>query len=321
MSLSLHCRLHANCGVDFRNFVLPLDAYPKLGRLQRPPTTPGSPPPSNSARPPSTRALDPLGLTAADISAIFFASVTGIASPTIDARLINRMPFPPTSSARPSSASAASPEPPASRAPPTTSAPSPTRSPCCSRSSSARSPGRMTTSPSPTSSPAASSATARRRRHRRRRSTLPNPPSPPASSPPAPPSIATPSTSWAGTSATPASRSSSPPTSPKSSPTTCAATSTASSPSNNLTLADISSWIFHSGGPKVLEATETASNCPKTPSPSHGRASRGRQSLRRLRPHASSKTPRQEHPAPPGTYSILAAMGPGFCLELVLLRW
>jgi alkylresorcinol/alkylpyrone synthase len=23
----------------------------------------------------------------------------------------------------------------------------------------------------------------------------------------------------------------------------------------------------------------------------------------------------------PGTYSILAAMGPGFCSELVLLRW
>ena len=36
-----------------------------------------------------TAALEPLGLTAADISAIFFASVTGIASPTIDARLIN----------------------------------------------------------------------------------------------------------------------------------------------------------------------------------------------------------------------------------------
>ncbi len=41
-----------------------------------------------------SRALEPLGLTPADVSAIFFASVTGIASPTVDARLINRMPFP-----------------------------------------------------------------------------------------------------------------------------------------------------------------------------------------------------------------------------------
>jgi alkylresorcinol/alkylpyrone synthase len=27
------------------------------------------------------------------------------------------------------------------------------------------------------------------------------------------------------------------------------------------------------------------------------------------------------HPGEPGTYSILAAMGPAFCSELVLLQW
>jgi alkylresorcinol/alkylpyrone synthase len=27
------------------------------------------------------------------------------------------------------------------------------------------------------------------------------------------------------------------------------------------------------------------------------------------------------HRSKPGTYSILAAMGPGFCSELLLLRW
>jgi alkylresorcinol/alkylpyrone synthase len=27
------------------------------------------------------------------------------------------------------------------------------------------------------------------------------------------------------------------------------------------------------------------------------------------------------HPGTPGTYSILAAMGPAFCSELVLLKW
>ena len=86
-------RLHANCGVEFRNLVFPLDVYPtlvgfganndqwikaavELGEIC------------------VNRALDAAGITAEDISAIFFASVSGIASPTIDARLINRMPFP-----------------------------------------------------------------------------------------------------------------------------------------------------------------------------------------------------------------------------------
>jgi alkylresorcinol/alkylpyrone synthase len=86
-------RLHANCGVESRHFVLPLDEYPKLVGFKA----------TNDVWISNAvdlgeqcvmRALAPLGLTPADVSAIFFASVTGIASPTIDARLINRMPFP-----------------------------------------------------------------------------------------------------------------------------------------------------------------------------------------------------------------------------------
>jgi alkylresorcinol/alkylpyrone synthase len=86
-------RLHANCGVETRNFVLPLQEYPALVGFKA----------TNDqwiawavelGRTAIGRALEPLGLTAADISAIFFATVTGIASPTIDARLINLLPFP-----------------------------------------------------------------------------------------------------------------------------------------------------------------------------------------------------------------------------------
>ena len=86
-------RFFANCGVDFRYLVYPLDVYPTLKGFGQ----------TNNAWIESAvtlgeqaiqNALGPLGLTAADISAIFFASVTGIASPTIDARLINRLPFP-----------------------------------------------------------------------------------------------------------------------------------------------------------------------------------------------------------------------------------
>jgi len=39
------------------------------------------------------RALTPLGLTAADVSAIFLASTTGTADAALDARLINRCRF------------------------------------------------------------------------------------------------------------------------------------------------------------------------------------------------------------------------------------
>ena len=88
-------RIHSHCGVDFRNFVLPLDTYPTLVGFGQ----------TNSAwiagavelgETAITRALTRAGIAPEDISAIFFASVTGIASPTIDARLINRLPFPVT---------------------------------------------------------------------------------------------------------------------------------------------------------------------------------------------------------------------------------
>src|SRR5580704_8893894 len=86
-------RLFVNCGVNFRHLVFPLDVYENLSGFG----------PTNDAwivaavelgEKAITSALARVGLTPEDISAIFFASVTGIASPTIDARLINRMPFP-----------------------------------------------------------------------------------------------------------------------------------------------------------------------------------------------------------------------------------
>jgi len=86
-------RLFVNCGVEFRNLVFPLDVYENLSGFG----------PTNDAwivaavelgEKAITCALARVGLTPADISAFFFASVTGIASPTIDARLINIMPFP-----------------------------------------------------------------------------------------------------------------------------------------------------------------------------------------------------------------------------------
>ncbi|WP_035353211.1 type III polyketide synthase [Edaphobacter aggregans] len=86
-------RLHSNCGVDYRHIMFPLET---LGTLSGFGSTndlwiKGALELGQSA---ITDALDQAGLTPADISAIFFTSVTGIACPSIDARLVNIMGFP-----------------------------------------------------------------------------------------------------------------------------------------------------------------------------------------------------------------------------------
>lgn len=84
---------------------------------------------------------------------------------------------------------------------------------------------------------------------------------------------------------------------------------------------DIDSWIMHTGGPKVLEATAEALELRE------GALDASWQSLRRVGNLSSTSVllvleefMNRRRPAP-GSYSILAAMGPGFCAELVLLRW
>jgi alkylresorcinol/alkylpyrone synthase len=86
-------RLHANCGVAYRNLVLPLEEYPQLTNfgLSNDAWIAGA---VDCGRRAVESALEKAGCSAADISAIFFATVTGVASPTIDARLINLLPFP-----------------------------------------------------------------------------------------------------------------------------------------------------------------------------------------------------------------------------------
>jgi alkylresorcinol/alkylpyrone synthase len=90
---------------------------------------------------------------------------------------------------------------------------------------------------------------------------------------------------------------------------------------NQVSRADIGTWIMHTGGPKVLEATEQALNL------TNGALDASWQSLAKVGNLSSASvllvleefmTRRRPEP---GSLSILAAMGPGFCSELVLLRW
>ncbi len=88
-----------------------------------------------------------------------------------------------------------------------------------------------------------------------------------------------------------------------------------------LSLGDIAHFVFHSGGPKVLEAFEDALELPSKALDLTWK------SLDRLGNLSSVSvlmvlrdTMRELKPAA-GSYGLLLAMGPGFCAEMVLLQW
>ena len=84
---------------------------------------------------------------------------------------------------------------------------------------------------------------------------------------------------------------------------------------------DIRTWISHPGGPKVLEAMQDALELPDDALESAWRT------LRELGNLSSTSVllvlqEALEGPTPePGSFGMMVAMGPGFCSELVLLRW
>src|SRR6202167_5039492 len=88
-----------------------------------------------------------------------------------------------------------------------------------------------------------------------------------------------------------------------------------------LTRADIGSWCLHSRGPKILEATAEALAL------NNGQLDASWDCLRRTGNLSSAsvlvvleEVMKNRRPAP-GTLGILAAMGPGFCSEFLLLEW
>jgi len=90
---------------------------------------------------------------------------------------------------------------------------------------------------------------------------------------------------------------------------------------HGLTREDIGCWILHTGGPKILRATQQALGIDEQA------LGASWDCLRRMGNLSSAsvlmvleETMSRRRPAP-GTWSILGAMGPGFCSELVLLRW
>jgi len=84
---------------------------------------------------------------------------------------------------------------------------------------------------------------------------------------------------------------------------------------------DINSWVVHTGGPKVLEATAAALDLHD------GELDASWDCLRRVGNLSSASVlvvledvMKNRRPKP-GCLGILAAMGPGFCSEILLLQW
>jgi alkylresorcinol/alkylpyrone synthase len=90
---------------------------------------------------------------------------------------------------------------------------------------------------------------------------------------------------------------------------------------HNLTLKDVETWVAHPGGPKVIEGMAEGLDLPPDA------LALSLESLARVGNLSSAsvlfvleETIKRKKPSR-GSYGILLAMGPAFCAEVVLLRW
>jgi len=90
---------------------------------------------------------------------------------------------------------------------------------------------------------------------------------------------------------------------------------------HDLAVEDVARWICHPGGPKVIETIQSVLGLDENDLAMTWR------SLNRIGNLSSASVLHvfadtlAERPAEVGDWGVLMAMGPGFCAELVLLRW
>jgi alkylresorcinol/alkylpyrone synthase len=84
---------------------------------------------------------------------------------------------------------------------------------------------------------------------------------------------------------------------------------------------DIKTWVMHTGGTKVLEATATALGLTEKDLAASWACLRKVGNISSTSVLLVLEDVYMNRRPEPGSLSILAAMGPGFCSELVLLRW
>ncbi len=314
-------RLHANCGVEYRHTVFPIEQYPALDTFRK----------TNDAwikaavdlgQQAICRALDYAGIEPGDISAIFFATVTGIASPTIDARLINRLPFPVNIKRTPifglgcvAGAAGISRASDYVRAFPKQHALLLSVELCSltwqdddQSIANLISCGLFGDGAAAVVISGAETELAQQQR--------------------GPRVLDTRSTFYRNTERVmgwdiveSGFRIVLSPDVPKVVEDNLLKDVEGFLADNNLRREDISTYIFHSGGPKVLEAMQTSLSLPPDALAPSWKSLREVGNLSAASVLAVLEGYLKEHPGVPGTYSILAAMGPAFCSELVLLQW
>lgn len=90
---------------------------------------------------------------------------------------------------------------------------------------------------------------------------------------------------------------------------------------HSLCLSDIGNYICHPGGPKILQAIEESLDLR------NGELEVTWQSLKRVGNLSSASVlvvlheTMRKHRPPPGSFGLMMSMGSGFCIELLLLRW
>jgi alkylresorcinol/alkylpyrone synthase len=88
-----------------------------------------------------------------------------------------------------------------------------------------------------------------------------------------------------------------------------------------LTRGDISSYICHPGGPKILDAVARTLELPEEALALTWKSLKTVGNLSSASVLLVLRDTMLERAPAPGSYGLMLAMGPGFCTELVLLRW
>ncbi|OBI44452.1 stilbene synthase [Mycobacterium sp. E796] len=89
---------------------------------------------------------------------------------------------------------------------------------------------------------------------------------------------------------------------------------------HDLSIADVSTWVCHPGGPKVLDSIQSALGLPPEA------VAHSRESMRENGNMSSASVldvlrRTVAEPPPAGSLGVMLAMGPGFSFELLLLQW
>ncbi len=89
---------------------------------------------------------------------------------------------------------------------------------------------------------------------------------------------------------------------------------------HGLTTQDVATWVCHPGGPRVIEAVENVLELPADALDHTRNSLRSNGNLSSVSVLDVLRA-NMADPPPPGSFGVMIAMGPAFCSELVLLQW